>query len=162
MDFARINLATDAERGATLRLYNPYTFDPDYPDLVDYLKNGDEYIEIDLVGLDGETGRRASAKMVKETNHRRGRSASVRDYTEEELLELAAESQDIQSRYYAQLVTGWRNITYLPDSEIDDPDAVPRELPFSQENAAMLFRTRPWIRDQVDRFLSRRSNFRRD
>lgn len=162
MDFARINLEADSEHGATLRLYNPYTFDPEFPDDVDPLLNGGEYIEIDLIGLDGQSGRRASARMVKAVNRKTGRTRSVKDLTEDEIMKIAAENQEIQSRFYAELTTGWRNITYLTDDLIDDKDAEPSVLSFSTENAAMLYNTRAWIRDQVDRFLSRRSNFRRE
>lgn len=161
-DFARISLSHDAEKGATLQLYNPYTFDPRNPDNVDLLTSGDEYIEIDLVGVDGPTGKAASARMVKASNKKTGTNTSIKDLTEEEILQRGRENESIQAQFYAELTTGWRNITYIPDDQLDNPDAEAEVLDFNEKNAAMLYKTRPWIREQVDRFLSRKSNFRQD
>lgn len=151
MDLAKYNLAEDAEAGASLHLYNPYSFDPEFPDDVDPLYSDEgEPVLIHLVGLDGPTGKQASARMVKAMNRRNSKKTSVKDLTEEELLAMAAQNESVQAQFYADLTTGWDNVVFE------------KPIEFSNGEAAKLYKKLPWVKDQIDRFLSKRSNFRQD
>lgn len=58
----------------------------------------------------------------------------------------AAEANGID--LLARVTVGWSNIIYNGEP-----------LKFSLENAKMLYRERPWIKEQVDEFVADRANF---
>lgn len=161
MDFARIDLTRDAEEGATFHLYDPYSYDREFPDDVVRLYDGGKPITIDLVGPNSPTAKRAAAKMVRDNNAKTGKRRNVRDMSIEDILRMGAENEESRAEFLADCTTGWANITYLDDDKLDDEAAKPRALPFTRENAILLYRTRLWIAEEVDRFLADKNSFRR-
>jgi hypothetical protein len=153
MDMARIDTRNDAERSATMHLTDPY-------DNEGLFLNG-EKIEIDFLGVESLTGRKAGTRMVKAMNRKDGESRSSKDMSAEEILELATKNEAVQAEFYADLVTGWRNITYLETDKLDDEDAEPEVLEFSRNNALKLFKNRAWIRAKADTFLGKKSHWKR-
>lgn len=141
------DLAAEAEAGATLQLQEPRIWYED-PDNAPLLENKGKPLEIDLLGLDGPSGKLASARMVKAMNKKMGQQQSIKNMTEEEILETASKNEDIQAVFYAELSMGWRNI------ETD------KMLDFSRDEAAKLYKRLKWMRDQIDAFLKRRTNFK--
>lgn len=152
MDFARIDPRRDAEVGATYHV--------DYDG--ERLYHEKKPIEIDFLGLQGATGKRAAAKMVKSLDQKTGRKRDASKMSVDEMLDAASDSEEARARFYADLSTGWRNIPYLEDADIDNPDAEPTMLEYSKENAFKLFSTRPWIMEGIDRFLGDKTNFTRN
>lgn len=53
-------------------------------------------------------------------------------------------------------------MTYIEDKDLDDPEAEPVPMEFSQANAAKLFSTRSWLLVGIDDFLGDKSNFLRE
>lgn len=153
MDFARIDTRLDAEAGASMHLTDPYEDEP--------LFLNEQPIEIDVLGLDSDTGRRAAARMVKALNRKTGQNRSIKTMSVDDILAAGAENEEVQSRFYAELTTGWRNITYLENSQMTDMKAEPVVLDFNPDNAFKLYNTRAWIRSKVDDFLGVKSNFKR-
>lgn len=151
MDFARIDPRRDAEKGATYHV--------DYDG--ERLFHDGQPIEIDFLGLQSATGKRAAARMVKELDRKAGRKRDASKMSVDEMLDAASESEEARARFYAELTTDWRNVVYLEDAEIDNPKAKPEPMPYSKENAAKLFSTRPWVMEGIDRFLGDKSNFTR-
>lgn len=151
MDFARIDPRLDAENGATYHV--DYDGEPLFHDK--------KPIQIDFLGLQSETGKRAAAKMVKDMDKKAGRKRDASKMSVDEMLAAASDSEEARARFYAELTTGWRNVVYLEDAQIDDPKAVPALLEYSKANAFKLFSTRPWIMEGIDRFLGEKSNFTR-
>lgn len=151
MDFARIDPRRDAEFGAT--------FHVEYEG--EQLFHEGKPIEISFVGLQSRAGKRAAAHMVKDTDKKTGKKRDVGKMSVDEMLKLADESDETRAKFYAALTTGWNNIVYIPDEKMDDPQAQPEPLAYSKENAVMLFTTRPWLMEEVDGFLSEKSNFTR-
>lgn len=151
LSFAHIDPRRDAEKGATYHV--------DYDG--ERLFHDKEPIEIDFLGLQSETGKRAAAKMVKDLDQKAGRKRDASKMSVDEMLDAAAESQEARARFYAELTTGWRNVVYLDDADIDNPDVEPAMLEYSKENAFKLFSTRPWIMEGIDRFLGDKTNFTR-
>ena len=151
MDFARIDPRRDAEKGATYHV--------DYDG--ERLFHDTNPIEIDFLGLQSATGKRAAAKMVKDLDRKTGRKRDASKMSVDEMLAASNESEEARARFYADLSTGWRNVAYLDDEDIDNPDAEPTLLEYSKENAFKLFSTRPWIMEGIDRFLGDKTNFTR-
>ena len=152
MDFARINTRRDAEEGATYHV--------EYDGEALFFDG--KPIEMDFLGLESETGRRAAARMVKQLDRKSGGKRKGAKMSVDELLNAAEDSEKARAKFYAEICTGWRNVVYLEDSEIDNPDAVPQLLEFSKANAEKLFTTRPWMMEGIDAFLGDKSNFLRD
>lgn len=152
MDFARINPELDGDAAATwhVELEGELLYDKGQP------------IEIDVLGLDGKVGKRAAAAMAKSLDATRGRKRQkeLKNMSVDEILAGADRNDSLRAKFYAALTTGWRNITYIDDEKRHDPKAEPEALEFSQENAVMLYSTRPWIMAGLDDFLADRSNFR--
>lgn len=152
MDFARIDPRRDAEAGATWHV--------DYEG--EELYHEGKPIEIDFLGLESAAAKRAAAKMARNADRRMGgKKRNLRNMTVEQIIDATEASEEEQAAFFAAITTGWRNVVYLEDSEIDNPKAKPEPLPFSQENAVKLFRTRPWIMAGADRFLGEKANFDR-
>lgn len=151
MDFARINPRRDAEISATYHV----EFDGER------LHHDKKPIEMDFLGIESETGRRAAAKMIKEIDRKRKSKRDASKMGVDEIMDVASESELARARFYATLCTGWRNVVYIEDKDIDDPKAAPKPLEFSRENAIKLFSTRPWIMEGIDSFLADKSNFLR-
>jgi hypothetical protein len=152
MDFARIDPRRDAEVGATWHV--------DYEGEELYIDG--QPIEIDLLGTDSTEAKRAAAKMARNIERRTGgEKRDLKNMTVDQIMELAEANDEEQAEFFAALTTGWRNVVYLEDDEIDDPEAEPKPMPFSKENAKKLYATRTWIMAGADRFLGRKENFDR-
>jgi len=151
MDFARIDPRRDADAGAAYHV--SYEGTPLY--------FNDDPIEIDVQGLESEVGKRAAAKMIKEADKRNGKKRNAKSLSVDEILKLTDEDELARAKFYAALTTGWRNVVYLEDDQMDDPDAKPEPLPFSEANAFKLYSTRPWVMEGLDDFLGDKSNFMR-
>lgn len=156
-DFARLDVRKSSETPATLQLVDPF----DEPKFAEVLENRGKPIDIHLLGPESATGRRASARMAKDLEAvGKGKQRRLINMDLSEILEVADTSLEIKAKFYAALTTGWSdNLEYISDDLLDDPSAEPEVLPFTNENAVMLYKTRPWIAEQVDRFLSDRSNY---
>lgn len=57
------------------------------------------------------------------------------------------------AKLLSHATVGWDNITW------EDEDGKPYLLPFSRENAEMLYKERSWVREQVDAFVAYEKNF---
>ncbi len=157
MDFARINTQRDAERGAT---YHVEFIANSEDKSGEALYHNGKPITIDVVGIEGQIGREAAARMVKsldQADGRKGRRASNMSVAE---ILLSIDGKDeIKAWFYARLTTGWSNVFYLADDKFDEEGAAPEELAFSEGNAFMLYSTRPWIMEGLDNFLADKMNF---
>lgn len=163
MDFARIDPRRDAERGATYHVMYVTDRDSETGEPIgERLYNDGKPIEMDFLGLDSAAGRRAAAQMVRDMDRKvGGKKRSAKDMSVDEILATATENEQVRAQFYAALVTGWRNVVYLDDDKMDDPNAKPAELAFSEANAVKLFSTRPWIMEGIDAFLADKGNFGR-
>ena len=152
VDFATIRPAENAETPATL--YLDYEGEPVY-------MNGDVnlQLEIDLYGLDGETGRRAAARAAKARARitRGRRQQPLERQTEDQILRNAEDVRQIDARFYAQLTAGWRNVPDL--GATPDKDGNLPLLEFTTENAAALYAEHRWLAGELDDFLANRGNF---
>ena len=159
MDFARIDTRRDAENGAT---YHVMFITDSQEKTGEHLYHDGEPVSIDLLGIEGNTGKAAAARMVKELDAQNGsKKRTAKNMSVDEILQAAEGNDEIKARFYAGLTTGWSNIFYLSDEEIDDPKAEPKELKFTADNAFMLYSTRPWIMEGIDAFLADKMNFMR-
>ena len=150
MDFARINPAKYAEQAATWHV--EFEGEPLY--------DKGKPIEIHLFGLEGPTGKRATAAMAKAMSRRRGkRSKEMRDMTEAEILEQMRRNDSLRARLYADITAGWNNISYIDDDDFDDKNTEAKVLEHTHENAVKLYSTRPWIMQGIDDFLALKANF---
>ena len=154
MDFARINPSRDAD--------TPATWPVEYEGEVLYWKDK-EPIEIDILGLDGVAGKKAQAKMVKMAARKvKNPNRQLGQMSEKEIEAFLAGQERAKAHMFAELTTGWRNIYYLEDEDMHDPNAVPTPMEFSKENAIKLCTTRPWIVEGLDAFLGLRDNFAKE
>ena len=152
MDFARIDPRRSAE--------NAVTWEAEFDG--ELLFHNDEKIEMDFLGVDSATGRRAAAGMARRAdrkNAQSGKNKSLKDMTEDQILEMARQDESNRAQFYADLCTGWRNVPFISDDKIDDAKAKPELLPFSPENALMLFKSRPWMLSGIDAFLANKGNW---
>ncbi|MDB6454693.1 hypothetical protein [Falsirhodobacter sp. 20TX0035] len=93
-----------------------------------------EEITIRLLGNDSREFRAALSDLAEKQAGKKRQSLA------------AAEAHSVD--LLARLTLGWQGIVYK---------GVPLE--FTRENAAMLYRERPFIREQIDRFIGNRGNF---
>ena len=93
-----------------------------------------------LAGVDSEIYQKAQRATVnKRVNKRRSLQLTQEELEEENYTHLA------------RITLGWDNIVLEGE-----------QLLFSFENARMLYRRFPWIREQVDRFVHDRGNYLQD
>lgn len=149
MDFARINLRHDADQGAT--------WDVEYDGEV--LECNGEPIQIHILGLDSRKAKRAGAKMVKRMNAKTKGKKDTSKMTVDQIVEAVTDTEENQAAFYAELTTGWENVTYIEDEDFDNPEVEPKPLEFNYENAKKLYMTRPWIMEGLDAFLADKGNF---
>ena len=97
-------------------------------------------ISIRLAGMDSEQYQKAQRAAVNKRVNKRRRTPLDPE-------ELAEESYTL----LAKVTLGWEGIVL--DGEL---------IPFSQENARMIYKRFPWIREQVDQFTTDRGNFLQD
>lgn len=151
MNFARIDTRKASDIGAKWHV--------DFEGTPLYEGEGKERqpIQMFVLGLESEVGRKALAAQVKERTKKT--PADIDAMSIDDLMEMADTDTDKRAEFFAKLVTGWDNITYIDDDKMSDPDAVGRVLEFSYDNAVMLLKTRPWIMKGLDRFLGNSKNF---
>ncbi len=150
--FARINTRQDAEQGATWHV----EFDGEP------LFDGDKPIEMDFLGLESDAGRRAAAAMVRKMDKKNKGKRKAASLSVQEMIDSAEDSEQARAEFYSKLCTGWRGVTYIEDADLDNPEAEPVIMEFSQANAAKLFSTRSWLMVGIDGFLGDKSNFLRE
>lgn len=97
-------------------------------------------IEISLVGADSDVYQRQVNSMANK-RAKRLRPGQFVPPTAEETTEAALE-------LLAACTLGWKGMLLNG-----------QEIPFSQENAVMIYRQFPWIKEQVDAFIGERANF---
>lgn len=117
------------------------TMDVRHPVSEEILRNeNDEPISIELHSADSEVYR---AELRKRQNKRLERSLKKGSKA------LTAEEIDRHTvEILAAVTADWSNIEWEGEA-----------LPFSHKNAVMLYESLPWLREQVDRFVTDRENF---
>ena len=98
------------------------------------LTDAGEPITIRLLGNDSREFRAAIGELAEKQAGKRRQSLDAAEAHSCELL--------------ARLTTGWHGLVFNGET-----------LSFTRENAARLYRERPWIREQADRFIGDRGNF---
>jgi len=91
-------------------------------------------VTIHLLGSDSREWRAAVADMHDRQNNTKRLSVGAIETRTIELL--------------ARVTRGWSGVVWGGEP-----------LPFSSDNAKMLYRERPWVREQVDAFVGHRGNF---
>lgn len=91
-------------------------------------------VKIHIVGKDSKTFERVE-------------EAAKRKYLESE----GADEVSVEDRL-AEMTLGWEGVPDPRESEFV-------ELPFSKENAKLFYEKAPFVREQVNRFMSDRANF---
>lgn len=136
MDLAKLDLAANAEQGATVHLRNPLTNEP--------LMLDGEPVTISVLGADGETFRRAraSAQFALAATGL-GTSEAARSTSN---YRAAVEEQ--ASNVLAAVTTGWERIKV--DGEM---------WTFNEDAARHLYDRFEWIRQQVDEAVNDRRRF---
>lgn len=144
MDFATFSPRRTAEIGARCHLHHP-----DDPEELFYCDGKPVYI--DLLGTESIKGREASAKLAQALDARTKKDRRIKDMSVESIMRMAEKSEADRAVFFADITMGWGNITFVPDDKIGKEEAKP--LPFSHENAVMLYKARPWIMGVIDAFL---------
>ena len=98
-------------------------------------------VKITVVGMDSEVYRKTShhqrSRRLKSIRPN-GKSSGIN------MEELEADGIEL----LAACTTGWKNMSYRGS-----------ELPFSKENAVMVYKEQAWVREQVDEAIGDRANF---
>lgn len=101
----------------------------------DELFNGDVPMTITVYGMESEIAKNTMKRRAqKQLNSRSKQNID--------------ETIEFNTQFLAKLITGWTGI-----NENNEP------LEYSRENAAELLRKYAWVREQVDAFVTERSNF---
>lgn len=127
------SLAIEADKPSRMIIIHPSTREP--------LGEEDDIAYIDLYSLDSDVARKYNRAM----NTRRLQQRKIRRPTPEEFEENAVD-------LLVALTAGWK---------LKDLEGVDLAIPFSSEDAKELYSNTAttWIREQVDEFISDRSNF---
>jgi hypothetical protein len=97
-------------------------------------------VVIQLAGHDSEAWRRAQHELAA--------SVLKKQKTGDGIAEAFEQRESNTAKVLASVTLGWTGI---------EEDG--REVPFSKSNAVRLYKTYPWLREQVDRFVGNRANF---
>ena len=127
MDFADLDLGSNADRGADMQVRHPVTEEPLFTD-------DGKPITIHLLGTDSAEFRNGVKDIANRSAKRKRPSFNETERNTVELL--------------ARITTGWHGIVLNGEP-----------LKFTRENAEMLYRDRPWLREQADEFAGDRANF---
>jgi len=136
MDLSALSTKQLSEEGVEMDVCDPRTGDP----VVD--SESGEKITITLSGVDGKRYREQQRKMQSRRLKNVGRGPKAKVDFDVDSFE--AESLDL----LASCTLGWKHITWKGQA-----------LPFSTENARMLYTELSWLREQVDAFVGDRQNF---
>ena len=128
-DFASLDIAAAADKGAELQVRDPISGQP--------LEANGQPVIIQLAGEDSDAYRRAERGAINRRLEGRQRGK----VTAEDL-----EAETISS--LAAVTLGWSNV------RLDG-----QELLFNQANARALYRRFRWLREQVNEFVATRANF---
>lgn len=125
MDLSKLNTKSASNTPRTLKLRNPFT--------KELIKDGDKYLEINLLGIGSDAAKNASAEQSR---------AKTDDMTEDQKAKIGAE-------FLAKLTTGWSDNFELGDEK----------LKFNYENAVKLYLSEDWIGTQVLQFVTNLKNY---
>ena len=151
MDFARINPARDAEKPATYHV--EYDGEPLYTD--------GKPIEMDFIGMDSPAGKRAGirhAKRIAALQPKGKKERTIQDYSEDEIADRAAKVTASNAKFYADMLTGWRNVTHIPSGK---PGGKVELLDYTPDAALDLLSKAEWLHEGIDAFLANKANWRK-
>jgi hypothetical protein len=151
MDFARINPARDAEKAATYHV--------EYDD--EALYHEGKPIEMDFLGVDSPAGKRAGirhAKRLAALQPKGKKERSIEDYSEDEIADRAAKVTASSAKFYAEMMTGWRNLPHIPSGKLYGKAEL---LEYTPEAALDLLQKAEWLHAGIDAFLANKANWRK-
>lgn len=125
MDVSKLNTTTASNTPHTLKLRNPYTNE--------VIKDGDKFLELNLLGIKSDMAKNASAEQKRKKSD---------EMTDEQSAKVGAE-------FLAKLTTGWSD-----NFEIGD-----EKLKFTFENAVKLYLAEDWIANQALNFVTNLRNY---
>tara|TARA_Y100000296_G_scaffold84935_2_gene119609 strand:- start:948 stop:1376 length:429 start_codon:yes stop_codon:yes gene_type:complete len=138
MDLSELDVQAAAENGAAMQLMHPATGEP--------LEHDGKPITITLMGADSAAFRRSVAlAMAKQS---KARDVDLSKATGEEIMATFDKGERAAVEHLLAVTIGWDNIVW--EGEV---------LPFSRENAAMVYSRHRWIRDQANKFIGDRTNY---
>lgn len=94
-------------------------------------------VTITVMGMESHTALSHQRAQIKKRMGRGGGKSYTMEQMESDSIELAA-----------RLTTGWTGVEWQGN-----------DLPFTTENARMLYRERPWVRRQVETFVNDLGNY---
>lgn len=156
MDFARIDLQHAAERIVTYHITDPYADEPIYLDSSDKATA----VTFDLIGVDSKAGREASTIMLKRIEEKSKRQFDQSQMTAEDIIRVSEQDLEAQAKFIARCLRGWKNVMFIPDEHLDDPQFEAKPLRFNLENAEMLLTKRNWILQKLLGFLQEKHRWR--
>ena len=131
-DLFDIDLGAAAEEGEALTVFHPTTKETMY-----FEEAGEKKpIRIFVKGNDSPTFRRRMDFLLRKNGKNESKQASI------------AEMEEQSSDLLSTVTVGWEGVYWK---------GVPLEC--TKENAKMLYLERPWLRRQVDNFVSEAENF---
>ena len=151
MDFARINPARDAEKAATYHV----EYDGEA------LYHEGQPIEMDFIGMDSPAGKRAGirhAKRIAALQPKGKKERTIQDYSEDEIADRAAKVTSSNAKFYADMLTGWRNVTHIPSGK---PGGKVELLDYTPDAAIDLLSRAEWLHEGIDAFLANKANWRK-
>jgi len=151
MDFARINPARDAQNAATYHV----EYDGEQ------LYHEGHPIEMDFIGTESPAGKRAGirhAKRIAALQPKGKKERTIQDYSEDEIADRAAKVTASNAKFYAEMLTGWRNVTHIPSGK---PDGKVELLEYTPDAALDLLAKAEWLHEGIDAFLANKANWRK-
>ena len=151
MDFARINPARDAQNAATYHV----EYDGEQ------LYHEGQPIEMDFLGMESPAGKRAAirhAKRLDALQPKGKKERTIQDYSEDEIADRSAKVMTSNAKFYADMLTGWRNVTHIPSGK---PDGKVELLEYTPEAAIDLLTKAEWLHAGIDAFLANKANWRK-
>lgn len=130
MDLSQYDTAKD--EGAVMQLRHPGTDQP--------LLDGEAPITITLISRDSNQFQSLQRKVTNRRLQRAGKAGKLKVSIEE----IEEDSIDL----LVAATKGWQGIEFKGSV-----------LPYSPENARVLYEALPWVKEQVDAFINDRSNF---
>jgi len=142
LDFAKINLTADSDKGAWCHIKHPVTKEPLYLNGDNGQPDHTKPVRIKMAGRDSEIWKEAEKQFVQRQldKAQAGNSAKV-----------TVESVQHNALSVLALATlEWENIPY---------DGHMLRLDAEKHNARALYAAQTWIKEQVDEFAGNRANF---
>lgn len=129
-DLSTLDTVAASNAGTDIELFHPAT-------------NEDLGITITVLGRDS-----AEFKRVQTEQSRRRMSKMQKSGSYKATAIPASEMEQDSIDLLASCTKGWKNLAYQG-----------ADLPFSFDNAVMIYAAMPWIREQIDQAVSDRANF---